>query len=459
MSSELHQVMYTTFSMLSWEEWLPRRRWFVRRPGASDPHLDSIVLLGSGLVACFVDVGEDRYFVPLTCELAPEHDGMLDGDGRNWFDGLEDESGIRGLVGDCLDRPEGRHGLRVETRVFDRAALDASREGVVRRGTAEQTNSWAICGDSFVKVFRRIEFGRNLDVEVLEALAGRRELSIPRLRGIIEAHGRDGVATLVAIQEVVAHERNAWEKACAEVASAAKGEDVDVRPWETLGVRVAELHAALLETFGLESLREERRADFGDAAVELARGVIEELRSSSRDGWSPDVERAVESLFASQERLVSLFAGTAPAGLVLQRVHGDLHLGQILSSGDAWTIIDFEGEPARSPQERAAKAPVAKDVAGMLRSFDYACRAGLPAGTSLDGVVRAKAWRDAARSAFLAGYFGVPAVRPLWPADPASRSWLLAFHETEKAFYELRYELRHRPDWMSIPLDGLLAAR
>lgn len=455
--SEVQRALLDSFSSLDWDGWLPRRRWFVRRPGVSHAVLEDVVHVDSALVCCFVRVQEDLYFVPLASEPEKRRDGMKDGNGAWWHDALEDVESVRQLLDACFRPSERGASFRIEARVLDRGALDRSRGGEVRLGSAEQTNSWAMCGDSFVKVFRRIDFARNLDVETLEGLASRRELSVPRLRAVLEARRGGETAVIAAVQQVVAHERNAWEEACAAVASVAAGESADVERWAVLGKRVAELHAAMSDVFGTATLPDAGRATFGSAAAALARDVVSELAASRREGWTDAVARDADAFAGLAEGLHALFAGTAPAGLPLQRVHGDLHLGQVLSRGGDWTIIDFEGEPARPAHERAAPAHAAKDVAGMLRSFDYACRAGLPEGADAAAGERSRAWRDAARSAFLRGYFDVGGVAALWPASREERSWLLSLHEAEKAFYELRYELRHRPDWMPIPLGGLLA--
>lgn len=456
MSIISYRDIHDGYAFLDWDEWLPRRRWFVRRPGEVSAHLDAVVMLDSALICCFVSSGRDVYFVPLSCELDKVHDGMKDENDTWWFDALEDEQCVRELLEACLGKPVGPHWFQVEPRAIDRGAMESSLKGAIRLGSAEQTNSWAMCGDSFLKIYRRIEYGRNLDIEVLEALAGRRDVSVPRLRGVLEARYEGEVATLFAVQEAIPHEHNAWEQACADVAALSRGV-VGVESWSLLGKRVAELHVAMASTFGVEQPSEGARATFGKDAAYLAKDVVSELADTERTGWNAETSRDAELLIGSFERIAKLFSTAAPEGVILQRVHGDLHLGQILSCGGDWTIIDFEGEPARPAHERAAKAPAAKDVAGMLRSFDYACRAGLPAGAAESDAERARSWRDACRSAFLEGYFAVEAVMALWPASQETRTWLLDFHEAEKAFYELRYELRHRPDWMPIPLGGLLA--
>lgn len=428
----------------------------MRTVAGNVPYLDAVIVTGLGVV-CFVKAGDDTYFVPLYPGADGAPDAMVDSGGHAWIDALQDPEGVHELMDLCLDRPRGSERASIATRVLDRTALERSRHGKVRTGTADQTNSWALCGDSFLKVFRRIDFSRNLDVEVLEALAGRQDLSVPRLRAVLEVDKRGETAASMVVLEAIPHERNAWDAACAEVARAASGEAVDPAPWKLLGRRVAELHAAMAETFGVEVLPEGRKDHFGSGASELARDVLDELASNDREGWSSATADQAGILLGRGDSLLGLFGGGAPSGLVLQRVHGDLHLGQILSREGDWTIIDFEGEPARPAHERAAKAHAAKDVSGMLRSFDYASRAGLPEGASEEAVAGAVAWRDAAKTALLEGYFAHPPVGALWPSDPSARAWLLAFHEAEKAVYELRYEIRHRLDWMAIPLGGLLA--
>ena len=136
------------------------------------------------------------------------------------------------------------------------------------------------------------------------------------------------------------------------------------------------------------------------------------------------------------------FASLEDAHLDAQRVHGDFHLGQTLHTPSGWKIIDFEGEPAKSLAERVAPDSVWRDVAGMMRSFDYAA-----ASVPLEG---ATAWRDGCRDAFLAGYSGG---RSLAPEDAG----LLAAYEADKAVYEVVYEVRNRPDWAAIPLGALAA--
>jgi maltose alpha-D-glucosyltransferase/alpha-amylase len=149
------------------------------------------------------------------------------------------------------------------------------------------------------------------------------------------------------------------------------------------------------------------------------------------------------------------------AGLNI-RHHGDLHLGQLLIAKDDIVIIDFEGEPRRSLRERRQKAPAARDVAGMIRSIDYSTSAAAERARQVapdeTGAVTShlERWRGSAATALLASYDETMAGSPLWPSDPAARERILDFFLLEKVFYEIEYELAHRPDWLRVPLTGAL---
>jgi trehalose synthase-fused probable maltokinase len=132
------------------------------------------------------------------------------------------------------------------------------------------------------------------------------------------------------------------------------------------------------------------------------------------------------------------------------RHHGDFHLGQTLATDDGWVILDFEGEPARSLPERRRKRSPLRDVAGMLRSFAYAASAS----AILRGVEAPPGWEQDARGAFLDGY-ATEIDANLVPSGPAMEK-LLSVFELEKAVYELRYELNNRPDWVKIPVAGIV---
>jgi maltose alpha-D-glucosyltransferase/alpha-amylase len=165
--------------------------------------------------------------------------------------------------------------------------------------------------------------------------------------------------------------------------------------------------------------------------------------------------------------LIGTLAALQEEAVYKTRYHGDYHLGQVLKTGDDFIVLDFEGEPARPLAERRARHSPLKDVAGMLRSFNYAAYAVLfeAQARAADPAQRhalaawATAWEEVARGAFLEGYFSAARQHtgaPYLPATPAVLQQVLAVFELEKAFYELNYEFNNRPTWVPIPLKGLL---
>ena len=152
-----------------------------------------------------------------------------------------------------------------------------------------------------------------------------------------------------------------------------------------------------------------------------------------------------------------------PVAAVKTRIHGDYHLGQVLVAQNDWYIIDFEGEPAKTPAQRRAKHSPLRDLAGMLRSFDYAAWAAVrhvaaTTGTVADATVeQAVAWRNETFDAFMAGYRELNTEIPSYPADEREATRLLQLFTLEKACYELAYEAANRPDWIAIPIKGITA--
>jgi maltose alpha-D-glucosyltransferase/alpha-amylase len=188
--------------------------------------------------------------------------------------------------------------------------------------------------------------------------------------------------------------------------------------------------------------------------------ALQQRRDTVKEADRPLVDQVVARAATLRERLSALVPPDID-GLNI-RHHGDFHLGQILIVKDDIFIIDFEGEPRRPLAERRRKAPAVRDVAGLIRSIDYSATAALERALKVTPDEHGKLgaaladWRDRAAAAFLAAYRETLTNARLWPADPQAAEQMLNFFLLEKVLYEIEYELAHRPDWLRVPLGGML---
>jgi maltose alpha-D-glucosyltransferase/alpha-amylase len=352
---------------------------------------------------------------------------------------------------------------------------DAVRK--VRRIASEQSNtSVVIDGRMIHKHLRRIAPGENPDVEVPEYLWTRTSFrNIPRPLGSVAYAGPGFPEALVGTTQVfVPNEGDLWTHVLRALAGNGGLPPLSLLPVLTeLGSVTGWLHAALasappeLPAFSPEPVREDDvlrwqaawDATFQRARLELSRGLAH-LSPETR----PLAEEVADRLPLLPPK-VALHEGGWPKGSLRTRIHGDYHLGQVMRTPEELIILDFEGEPLRSLEERRAKQSPLKDVAGMLRSLDYAAHAAVRASPPAsdrsppDPSIAARSSRGA-QDLFLEGYWSVAAAaRPGWadPKDP-DLPRLLEFFVTEKALYELCYELQYRPAWTDIPLRALLKA-
>jgi maltose alpha-D-glucosyltransferase/alpha-amylase len=232
------------------------------------------------------------------------------------------------------------------------------------------------------------------------------------------------------------------------------------------GKRVAEMQMALASRDDIDDFRPEpasrddteRWIDKLIARSNRAFARLENTRIGQAD--APLVERLLSERSSLRDRVAALLP--APERILNIRHHGDFHLGQMLIVKEDIFIIDFEGEPRRTLAERRMKAPAARDVAGLIRSIDYSVSAALERslkGKADDSGLLQTAlaqWRDQSTDTFLTSYRAAMTDARLWPADPAAADNLLRFFLLEKAFYEIEYELAHRPDWLRVALSGAL---
>jgi trehalose synthase-fused probable maltokinase len=355
----------------------------------------------------------------------------------------------------------------------------------------EQSNSSIRFGDRLIlKVLRRVEPGMSLDLEISRYLTGSASFPhTPQLAGAIEyRRGGKEPATLAILQEFVPNRGDAWRHALESLerfirgavsrraaAPAAPGGAAIQDPFfvgaELLGRRTAELHHALAggardPAFAPEPLEAPRRREIHQGMIGQAERTFRLLRDKldSLRGAAREAARAVLGEDREiQKRYRSILDGET--GLLLIRCHGDYHLGQVLWTGEDFFIIDFEGEPARPLAERRRKRPALQDVAGMIRSFHYASQSALHGhGTDLSIPEAERSltegwsrhWYLRSSAAFFRGYILVAASAPYLPATEAETRAILDCFLLDKAVYEVAYELNNRPDWVRIPLQGIL---
>ena len=368
------------------------------------------------------------------------------GDGRVGYDALHDSDLTKPLL-DGFDRESTVDGIALHK--LPDAQFSTGLDSLVL--SAEQSNTSLVYGEeSILKVFRRLAPGPNPDLEVTAALLklGSTHIAAP----LAWAEARlEGVSTILAI--LSRYQRLAtdgWTLAATSVrdlyalADSARAQDAGgdfAGEARRLGVATAQVHADLAQAFGTGELPTE-------AVGELTGQMFRKLDLAVCA--VPDLTKYADMISAAYSQLDRL-KGPFP----VQRVHGDYHLGQVLRTEAGWVVLDFEGEPATPLAERRARSSPLRDVAGMLRSFDYAARhqlvdspdAETPHFKALHG--KARAWAKRNSAAFCAGYAEAGGL------DPDANGVLLRALTLDKAVYEVLYEARHRPSWLTIPLESL----
>jgi maltokinase len=446
---------------------LPRQRWFAGKGRAlAEVRVESSVPLRTALpsltavvaTVAYADGGIERYHLPLGHDRGLEARQLTDRvpdaviyetkgpKGGPFYDAARDER-LGGVFLDLLSRAANVQ----ELRFYRMPEWTETLRGPGKLVGGEQSNSSLVFGNKLIlKLFRLLEPGENPELEVTRALAGAGFSACPAPLGWIEGLG----STLGILQRFYAGSVDGWKLATERVADHYEADGGEPGNFAddagALGRVTAELHNAM-----------------ATALPKVAEGQPDLGRLSARLlGQLTQVTALVPELAGLREAIEEVYTKAEAAGggsRYLQRIHGDYHLGQVLKAKPGWVVIDFEGEPARSLAERRRLASPLQDVAGMLRSFDYAAFQPLVLGEDPDtpGPTReelarfegpAAAWIEANRGAFLDGYLA-GAGESGWLAG--DHALLLRAFELDKAVYEVMYEARHRPPWLQIPLGGI----
>jgi trehalose synthase-fused probable maltokinase len=436
------------------QPWLVAQRWFGGKARAVDGlDVADAVLLDDGalllliVAVAYTDGRQERYQVPLVAS----SDGPVGLDALRLADAAGDQGACAALARASLTsdvRPTAGGAAVRGSPVGDVPDVDLSRSRVLG---VEQSNSSVVLDDALImKLFRRLEPGLNPDVEITRALTKAGFRNTPAQAGALrcEPAGSGGEPTyLTVVSAFLGGAEEGWALAVAEARRVHDGgaPGALVGEMDALGRVVARMHVVLRDVLGAEEASSAHADSWGRAMEAQARRALDLAGRRAP-------ETSARALGARDD-ILERFAGLAELGDLglLVRTHGDLHLGQVLlDPEDGWQLLDFEGEPARPLADRRQRHSPLRDVAGVLRSFDYAA-----ASASLEPSPALLDWRDDLRHAFLDGYRTVADSQRLLPG-----AWqpLLAIFELDKALYELGYELENRPDWVAIPVSGIMRA-
>ena len=450
--------------------WLPGQRWFpakgreiagmrtVSHAVISAP--DETPTVEHAVIAvAFTDAGggtgsagEELYQLVLGAQASPPGDlehavigrRALDGPDEVVYDGLAD-----GRISRMFLALITENATRGPLRFVAEPGSEAPIVGPGRPLLGEQSNSSVIYGErAILKLFRRATAGLNPDLELHRALRREGSGEVAPLLGAIEGELDGEAMTVAMLQGYAANSADGWSMALASVRDLLA--EADLRADEVggdfageshrIGKTVAAVHLELARALGTRPLDDA-------AARDVEEWMLERLDRAAA---------AVDGVAEQREAIAAVLRGVTSAGpSTLQRIHGDLHLGQELRTPTGWLVIDFEGEPSKPLADRVRPDSPMRDVAAMLRSFDYAAFHQLAeweqSADEPDPQLerRAQEWAERNRSAFCDGYAEVTGT------DPRENPELLRAYELDKAVYEVLYETRNRPGWVAIPLRSM----
>lgn len=423
--------------------------------------------------------------------------------GEYWaYDAFLEDSFCVLLYQGIYDNIEFSSGSGADRLVFQNlpGRLDSREVHKIRQISTEQSNTSIIYNDKFIlKAFRKLSAGLNPDFEVPYFLTTHTGFNyVPKVAGFIEYRRPSQNISLGVLQDFIVNQGDGYNNGLSRVKwyfsrvksytedwqnftepqnAAVAAQLVGDMPHaaERLGYITGLMHNGLasnqdLPDFRPEPITRQDVASWEDNIIKLIGRVIQGVQAKL-DTLSPNLQALLSPVAENEAVFVKMAEGLnvlVEANCHKIRFHGDYHLGQVLKTGEDYVILDFEGEPARSLAERRAKNCPLRDVAGMLRSFNYCAYAVLfeiweerdwPESMKEELENWALAWEELARRSFLKGYLEAISQHtglPFVPQDGASFSQVLKIYEVEKAFYELNYEFNNRPLWAPIPAKGIL---
>jgi maltokinase len=395
-------------------EWLPGQRWYGGRGrdiASVTPHVEVALRIDLKLVlidVSYTDGSAERY-------------QLVSGDGH---DALHDPAAatyLLRLIDESAQVPP--------VQFLKEPGAELPLDAVPRLAGVEQSNTSVVFGKSAVlKMFRRLTEGINPDIELNRELARAGNPHVARLLGSVEANLDGEPYALGMVTEFAADCVEGWDMATARTRDLPGGDDFAGES-ELLGAAIASVHGSLATAFGTELV------------PFPAETLLTRLHA---------VAASVPVLAPHVAPIEQRYRALAGQTVAVQRMHGDLHLGQVLRTPERWLLIDFEGEPGQPLAERRRPDSPLRDVAGMLRSYEYAAYQRLvehPGDEQL--ATSARQWVDRNSAALCAGYAAAGGVDPQVAAD------VLAAYELDKAVYEAGYEARYRPTWLPIPMSSI----
>ncbi|HVW79153.1 MAG TPA: maltose alpha-D-glucosyltransferase [Alloacidobacterium sp.] len=497
-------------------EFLQRQRWFggKSRQIRSASIVDWAVMESARSVLALVEVAYESgagemYFLPLMILQGNAAEEVRNSNPNAVVSPIRTAEG-EGILCDALLQPdtssallsliakkEKLSGVRgsirgIPSRSFSTLTGGKESQLTARRSSAEQSNTSVLFDDQLImKCFRKQAFGPNPDTEIASFFTEYTDFrNIAPFGGSIE-YVRDGESsTLAMLQGLVANEGDGWvwmpdeleryfensalislptNATQADFKAAGEHAGICLDAAGTLGRRTAEMHMALASSTHIEDFSPEivEPHELQELSADLAAHAAD-IMGLLRAGLSRVPEDAVEmgGLVISRRREITERFRQLTAirsRLLRTRVHGDYHLGQVLRAKADFIILDFEGEPARTLEERRRKQLPVKDVAGMLRSFHYAAYSALAKYVARHQEDHQKMepwatlWYTTVSEEFLRAYRQRAASSPIIPTDEHDLQLLLDAYVLDKALYELGYELNNRPEWVRIPLIGILS--